>query len=130
MSVPGGRVEIQGALCSCSVRAPAPPAQFSDCSPRTTGPQPRDVLRLAARFWGRFGRGAKPPSEELEVLQQAALLVLLAGAARARVVAPDLLPVRGPRLDARGRTRRSRRRRHVRSGATALLPLRSSRCGR
>ena len=65
-----------------ALRAPAPPAQAPEGSPRTagpqprdvlrlalpegspptSGPQPRDVLRLAVRPGGRFGRGARPPS--------------------------------------------------------------------
>ena len=49
--------------CVDAVRAPALPAQPSDCSPRTRGAQPTAVLRLALRPGGRFGRGAKPPSE-------------------------------------------------------------------
>src|SRR2546426_10687606 len=50
------------------LRAPALPAQASGCSPRTAGPQPRDVLRLALRPGGGVGRGAKPPSERHTVL--------------------------------------------------------------
>ena len=45
------------------VRAPALPAQSSDCSPRTRGTQPTAVLRLALRPGGGFGRGAETPSE-------------------------------------------------------------------
>jgi len=52
---------------SCDVigalRAPAPPAQAPEGSPRTAGPQPRDVLRLAVRPGAGFGRGAKPPGD-------------------------------------------------------------------
>src|SRR5206468_12656997 len=41
------------------------PAQASGCSPRTAGPEPRDVLRLALRPGGRFRRGPprSPPIE-------------------------------------------------------------------
>src|SRR5439155_598807 len=46
-----------------ALRAPAPPAQAPEGSPRTAGPQPRDVLRLAVRPGARFGRGAKPPGD-------------------------------------------------------------------
>src|SRR5438876_8862284 len=47
--------------------APAPrrpAAQFSGCSPRTAGPQPRDVLRLTRRLCGgRVRKGGEAPSE-------------------------------------------------------------------
>src|SRR5262247_1369497 len=46
-----------------ALRAPASPAQTPDGSPRTAGPKPRDVLRLAQHPGGRLGRGAQPPSE-------------------------------------------------------------------
>src|SRR5713226_3375718 len=53
------------ALASKNVplRAPASPAQFSDSSPRTAGPQPRDVLRLALRR-GEASEGGRslPPN--------------------------------------------------------------------
>src|SRR5438552_8393113 len=49
------------------LRAPASPAHFSDCSPRTAGPQPRDVLRLALRR-GEVSEGARsPPPSSLAV---------------------------------------------------------------
>src|SRR6266852_4031266 len=43
------------------LRAPALPAQFSDCSPRTAGPQPHDVLRLALRRGEASEGGRSPP---------------------------------------------------------------------
>src|SRR5438309_3974952 len=43
------------------LRAPASPEQFSDCSPRTAGPQPRDVLRLALRRGGEVSEGGRGP---------------------------------------------------------------------
>src|SRR6266540_4003750 len=36
-------------------------ASFPDCSPRTAGPQPRDVLRLALRPGGRLRKGGGAP---------------------------------------------------------------------
>src|SRR6266542_4095148 len=42
------------------LRAPAPLAQFPDCSPRTHGAQPVAVLRLALRPRARFGRRGGP----------------------------------------------------------------------
>src|SRR5947199_583185 len=42
-------------------RAPALPAQPLDGSPRTAGPQPRDVLRLALCPGGRFRKGGEAP---------------------------------------------------------------------
>src|SRR6266481_5689875 len=47
------------------LRAPASPAQFSDCSPRTAGPQPRDVLRLALRRGEASEGGRSPPPSYL-----------------------------------------------------------------
>src|SRR5713101_8880052 len=49
------------------LRAPASPAQFSDCSPRTVGPQPRDVLRLALRRGEGSEGGRSPPPSQLQV---------------------------------------------------------------
>src|SRR5438105_5434027 len=49
------------------LRAPASPAQFSDCSPRTAGPQPRDVLRLALRRGEVSEGGRSPPPSSLAV---------------------------------------------------------------
>jgi len=43
------------------LRARAWPAQLPDCSPRTAGPQPRDVLRLAPRPGGRLRKGGEAP---------------------------------------------------------------------
>src|SRR2546428_4161066 len=37
------------------------PAPTLDCSPRTAGPQPRDVLRLALRPGGRLRKGGEAP---------------------------------------------------------------------
>src|SRR6266852_4853410 len=47
------------------LRAPASPAQFSDCSPRTAGPQPHDVLRLALRRGEASEGGRSPPPSYL-----------------------------------------------------------------
>src|SRR5206468_2955717 len=43
-----------------SVRAPAPPTQSLDCSPRTRGAQPTAVLRLALRDCSPRTHGAQP----------------------------------------------------------------------
>src|SRR2546428_556563 len=123
-----------------AVRAPAPPAQppdgsprtagpqprdvlrldSPDSSPRTAGPQPRDVLRLALRPGGRFGRGAKPPSQ------------LGDGSRADRPGTAERPPVRrrvqphggGPDLDLRGHAgRQLRPRRHDGLGHVPGLPL-------
>ena len=55
-----GRVAPRAAPARPAQWAPrVPPAALPDCSPRTAGPQPRDVLRLALRAAiGRVGDGA------------------------------------------------------------------------
>src|SRR5712691_5593629 len=47
------------------LRAPASPAQCSDCSPRRAGPQPHDVLRLALRRGEASEGGRSPPPSYL-----------------------------------------------------------------
>src|SRR5213594_1568160 len=56
-----GRVAPGAAPCGRAEWAPrVPSAALPDCSPRTAGPQPRDVLRLALRAaFGRVGDGAR-----------------------------------------------------------------------
>src|SRR5712691_12312562 len=49
------------------LRAPASPAPFSDCSPRTAGPQPHDVLRLALRRGEASEGGRSPPPSYLDL---------------------------------------------------------------
>src|SRR5438132_11901828 len=58
-----GRVAPGAAPCGRAEWAPpVPSAALPDCSPRTAGPQPRDVLRLALRAaFGRGGDGARSP---------------------------------------------------------------------
>src|SRR5712692_1251188 len=65
---PGGCPSNCPALASENVplRAPASPAQFSDSSPRTAGPQPRDVLRLALRRGEASEGGRSPPPSYLD----------------------------------------------------------------